>query len=64
MDEALEFASRFGRGTDPETLRRFALQFVNERTYDMGEDGKNAIMKLLEMGYEKRHIDEMEIKII
>ncbi len=40
-------------GTDPETLRRFALQYVNERTYDMGEEGKKAIMKLLQMGYEK-----------
>jgi len=64
VDEALEFASRFGRGTDPETLRRFALQYVNERTYDMGEEGKRAIMKLLQMGYENRIIDEMEIKII
>ncbi len=64
VDEALEFASRFGRGTDLETLRRFALQYVNERTYDMGEDGKKAIMKLLQMGYENRLLDEMEIKII
>ncbi len=51
-------------GTDPETLRRFALQYVNERTYDMGEEGKKAIMKLLQMGYEKRLINETEIKII
>ncbi len=38
VDEALKCASMFGRGTDPETLRRFALQDVNERTYDMGKE--------------------------
>ncbi len=32
VDEALEFASRFGRGTDPEPLRRFALQKHGEKT--------------------------------
>ncbi len=48
-DEAIEFASRFGRGTDISTLKRFALQYVNETTYEMGKPGREAISKLLQM---------------
>jgi 1,4-dihydroxy-6-naphthoate synthase len=30
---------------------RFVGMYVNERTLDYGEDGKEAVKKLLDMGY-------------
>jgi 1,4-dihydroxy-6-naphthoate synthase len=51
-DEALAYAMQFARDLDPQLADRFVGMYVNERTLDYGEDGKKAIHKLLEMGYE------------
>ena len=32
---------------------KFVGMYVNERTLDYGEDGRAAVAKLLEMGYER-----------
>ena len=32
VDEALEYAMRYGRGIDKETCRRFVLMYVNDFT--------------------------------
>ena len=32
VDEALEYAMRYGRGIDKETCRRFVLMYVNDYT--------------------------------
>jgi 1,4-dihydroxy-6-naphthoate synthase len=32
---------------------KFVGMYVNERTLDYGKDGREAIVKLLEMGYER-----------
>jgi 1,4-dihydroxy-6-naphthoate synthase len=52
-DEALEYAMQFARDLDTSLANRFVGMYVNERTLDYGEDGKLAIRKLLEMGYER-----------
>ncbi|MCL2659486.1 MAG: ABC transporter substrate-binding protein [Acidobacteriaceae bacterium] len=52
-DEALEYAMQFARDLDPAMANQFVGMYVNERTLDYGEDGKEAIRKLLGMGYEK-----------
>jgi len=31
---------------------RFVGMYVNDRTLDYGEDGKRAVVKLLDMGYQ------------
>jgi len=50
-EEALEYAMQFARDLDPATANRFVGMYVNERTLDYGEDGKEAVRRLLDMGY-------------
>ena len=52
-DEALEYAMQFARDLDPSLANRFVGMYVNERTLDYGEDGREAIRRLLEMGFER-----------
>jgi len=51
-DEALAYAMQFARDLDPTLANRFVGMYVNERTLNYGEDGREAIRKLLEMGYD------------
>ena len=50
-DEALAYAMQFARDLDPQLADRFVGMYVNERTLDYGEDGKEAIRRLLDMGH-------------
>jgi 1,4-dihydroxy-6-naphthoate synthase len=51
-EEALEYAMQFARDLDTRLASRFVSMYVNERTLDYGPDGREAIRKLLDMGYE------------
>ncbi len=51
-EQALEYAMQFARELDARTASRFVSMYVNERTLDYGADGREAIRKLLERGYE------------
>ncbi|WP_419806887.1 menaquinone biosynthesis family protein [Terriglobus sp.] len=51
--EALEYAMQFARDLDTTLANRFVGMYVNERTLNYGEDGREAIRKLLAMGYER-----------
>ena len=50
-EEALDYAMQFARDLDKQTANHFVGMYVNERTLDYGEDGKEAIRRLLDMGY-------------
>jgi 1,4-dihydroxy-6-naphthoate synthase len=52
-EEALEYAMQFARDLDPTLANRFVGMYVNERTLNYGHDGREAIQKLLEMGYDR-----------
>lgn len=52
-EEALTYAMQFARDLDATLANRFVGMYVNERTLNYGEDGKEAIRKLLDMGYER-----------
>jgi 1,4-dihydroxy-6-naphthoate synthase len=52
-DEALAYAMQFARDLDPTLANRFVGMYVNERTLNYGNDGREAIKKLLEMGFER-----------
>jgi 1,4-dihydroxy-6-naphthoate synthase len=52
-DEALEYAMQFARDLDVSLANRFVGMYVNERTIDYGADGREAIRRLLDMGYER-----------
>lgn len=52
-EQALEYAMQFARDLDTSLASRFVSMYVNERTIDYGADGREAIRKLLDAGYEK-----------
>jgi 1,4-dihydroxy-6-naphthoate synthase len=52
-EAALDYAMQFARDLDPALANRFVGMYVNERTLNYGEDGRKAIQKLLEMGYDR-----------
>jgi 1,4-dihydroxy-6-naphthoate synthase len=52
-DEALAYAMQFARDLDPTLANRFVGMYVNERTLDYGPDGRIAIQKILDMGFER-----------
>jgi 1,4-dihydroxy-6-naphthoate synthase len=48
VDEALEYAMRYGRGIDKETCRRFVLMYVNDYTVRLGPEGHAALQRLFD----------------
>jgi len=52
-EEALAYAMQFAPDLDPTLANRYIGMYVNERTIDYGEDGRQAIRKLLQMGFER-----------
>jgi 1,4-dihydroxy-6-naphthoate synthase len=62
-EAALEYAMQFARDLDTSLANRFVGMYVNERTLNYGDDGREAIKKILDMGYErgiiphKAHVD-------
>jgi 1,4-dihydroxy-6-naphthoate synthase len=51
-DQALAYAMQFARDLDTSLADQFVGMYVNQRTLDYGDDGKQAIRRLLEMGYQ------------
>src|SRR5262250_3328911 len=58
VDEALEYAMRYGRGIDKETCRRFVLMYVNDYTKRLGPDGEAALRRLYDLAHAKGLIRE------
>ncbi len=58
VDEALEYAMRYGRGIDKETCRRFVLMYVNDYTKHLGDEGRAALERLYRMAHAKGLIPE------
>jgi 1,4-dihydroxy-6-naphthoate synthase len=50
-DEALAYAMQFARDLDAQLADKFVGMYVNERTLDYGADGREAVRRLLDMGY-------------
>ena len=59
MDEALEYAMRYGRGIDKETCRRFVLMYVNDLTLTLGSEGRAAVERLFGEAQRKGLISEV-----
>jgi 1,4-dihydroxy-6-naphthoate synthase len=53
VDEALDYAMRYGRGIDKETCRRFVLMYVNDYTKRLGDEGRAALERLYAMAHAK-----------
>ncbi len=52
-EAALQYAMQFARDLDTRLADKFVGMYVNERTLNYGEDGKEAIRRLLQMGHER-----------
>ena len=50
-EEALQYAMQFARDLDAQMADKFVGMYVNERTLDYGREGREAIVRLLEMGH-------------
>ncbi len=61
-EQALEYAMQFAKDLEPSLANRYVGMYVNERTIDYGDDGREAIRKILEMGYD-RGIIPMKAKV-
>ena len=59
VDEALDYAMRYGRGIDKETCRRFVLMYVNNYTLSLGPDGRAAVERLFTMARDRGLIGEL-----
>src|SRR5215813_9361686 len=59
VDEALDYAMRYGRGIDRETCRRFVLMYVNNYTLSLGRDGRAAVERLFGMARDRGLITEI-----
>ena len=42
---------QFARDLDPQLADKFVGMYVNERTLDYGNDGREAVRRLLDMGH-------------
>ncbi|HXZ78387.1 MAG TPA: MqnA/MqnD/SBP family protein [Terriglobales bacterium] len=51
-EEALAYAMQFARDLDAQSADKFVGMYVNERTVDYGAEGREAVRRLLDMGYE------------
>ena len=61
-EEALAYAMQFARDLDTQAADKFVGMYVNERTLDYGPDGREAVRRLLDMGY-KAGIIPREAKV-
>ena len=50
-EDALQYALQFARDMDPELADRFVAMWVNERTLDYGQLGREAVRRLLADGF-------------
>ncbi len=50
-EEALQYALQFARDLEPQLADKFVGMYVNERTLDYGDDGREAVCRLLDLGF-------------
>ncbi len=64
VDEALNHAMKFARGSKRELVRDFVLMYVNDDTVEMPPDVEDALKTLLKMGAEKGLFKKPQIDIL
>jgi 1,4-dihydroxy-6-naphthoate synthase len=52
-DAGLDYAMQFARDLDPSLANRYVGMYVNQRSIDLGQDGREAIRRILTMGHER-----------
>lgn len=59
--DALAYAMRYSGGLDADRADTFVGMYVNERTVDYGEEGREAVRRLLREGYEAGVIEHLVV---
>jgi 1,4-dihydroxy-6-naphthoate synthase len=59
VDEAVDYALRYGRGIDRETCRRFVLMYVNDLTLALGTEGRAALQALFTRAHRQGLLKEV-----
>jgi len=57
-EEAMAYAIQFSRGLDTQRVDRFIGMYVNDLTLDYGNQGRQAVKKLLQEAFKKKIIPE------
>jgi 1,4-dihydroxy-6-naphthoate synthase len=57
-EEATAYAMHFSRGLDTQRVDRFIGMYVNDLTLDYGNEGRQAVRRLLQEAYKKKLIPE------
>jgi len=63
-DEAVDYAMKYSRGLDKETIKRFAMMYVNDYTYEMNEAVVKGIDILYTMAEEKGLFEKPPLDIL
>ena len=63
VDDAIEYAMKYGRGKPRGLIEEFVKMYVNSVTVNMGESGEMSIRRFFEMAIEKNLVPEFNLKI-
>jgi 1,4-dihydroxy-6-naphthoate synthase len=61
IEEALDYAMKYGRGQSKDMISKFVKMYVNEITVDMGEKGKTSIERIFQLASERNIISPFQI---
>ena len=63
IDDAIEYAMKYGRGKPRDLIEKFVKMYVNDVTVNMGENGEKSIRKFFEMATEKNLVPKFNLKV-
>ena len=63
VDDAIEYAMKYGRGKPRGLIEKFVKMYVNNVTVNMGKNGEMSIRRFFEMAREKNLVTEFNLKI-
>jgi len=63
VDDAIEYAMKYGRGNSKELIKKFVKMYVNDITVNMGKNGEKSIRRFFEMATEKNLVPKFNLKI-
>lgn len=61
IEEALDYAMKYGRSQSKDMISKFVKMYVNEITVDMGEKGKTSIEQIFQLASERNIISPFQI---
>ncbi len=61
IEEALDYAMKYGRSQSKDMISKFVKMYVNDITVDMGERGKTSIERIFQLASERNIISPFQI---